>query len=181
MLKRIVLGIVVLALLAGTGVLIAQEDEDTPKAEQKQESCAKQKRLGFQHWRERPIEKRFNKWFNNLRKAYEENDREKMGQLLKKMEQRRQKRQERREARCERRRNFRKRPIAGRGRIGRFHAAPRRWCGGFRRRDMGSWGPGVLRRDIHSRGMGRPGPSLPPRDMGRWEQDMPAGDFDWDW
>ena len=93
MLKRSVLGVVVLALLAGTGILIAQEDEDTPKAEQKQESCAKQKRPGFRRGQERPIEERFNKWFNSLTKAYEENDREKMGQLLKKMEQRRQKQQ----------------------------------------------------------------------------------------
>ena len=176
MLKRIVLGIVFLALLSGAGILIAREDEDTPKAEQKRESCAKQKRPGFRRWQEWPIEKRFNKWFNNLTKAYEENDREKMGQLLKKMEQRRQKRQERREARCERRQDFRKRPGAGRGRIGRFHAGPKRRYRGFHRRGMGGWGPGMLRR-----GTGRWGPSLPPRDMGRWEQDMPVRDFDWDW
>jgi len=193
MLKRIVLGVVVLALLAGTGILIAQEDEDTPKAEQKQESCAKQKRPGFRRWQERPIEERFNKWFNNLTKAYEENDREKMGQLLKKMEQQRQKQREKRGAGWERRRNFCKRLDAGRGQIGRFHAGPKRWRRGFHRRGMGRWGPGMLRGGIHSRGMSRrrpgmplrgmggPGPSLPPRDMGRWEQDMPVRDFDWDW
>ncbi len=85
MLKKAMLGILAVALLAGTESLFAQGRKARPKAGQKQKQAqkgqAKQKGL-------RPGQQGFDKWLTALTKAYRENDSEKMGQLLRNMNQR---------------------------------------------------------------------------------------------
>jgi len=88
---------------------------------------------------------------DELTKAYRANDREKMGQLLRKMHQLRQEWQE-----------IRGRGFQGRGMIGG-------WDRGFQGRGIGGWGRGWQGRDIgrrgqsfQGRGIGRPGPGMPP-------------------
>jgi len=88
MLKKAMLGILAVALLAGAGNLFAQGRKARPEAGQKQKQAqkgqAKQKGL-------RPRQQGFDKWLTALTKAYQENDSEKMGQLLRNMNQRRRK------------------------------------------------------------------------------------------
>jgi len=125
----------------------------------------------------------FGRYLDELTKAYRANDREKMGQLLRKMHQLRQKWQ-------------RVRGLGFQGR-GMFGGWGRGWQGrgiggwgqGFQGRGMmGEWGRGFQGRGFDRQGpdmpqppfmerpepdekdMDRPGPPKPPRDMGGWGQ-----------
>lgn len=106
----------------------------------------------------RPMQQMFGRYLDELTKAYRDNDRKKMGQLLRKMQQLRQKLQQARATAGQRGPGFRGRDIMGRG--GR----------GFPPRGMGGWGRGYPGGGIMSRGgrgfqdrrMGRrPGPRFP--------------------
>ena len=112
MLKKIMLGIVVLALLAGAENLLAMEKEDNPKEKRMLMQKARRKAAehaevverevgrhrkgmrqedqGLQPRQNRPAQQMAGRWLDELTKAYRENDREKMGQLIRKMHQLRQ-------------------------------------------------------------------------------------------
>ena len=105
------------------------EKEGVSKAEQKQQERMVQQpdrtvdmEAARMHMEERRRERRslrsrenrssredFDEWLNEITKAYQENDMEKMGQLLEKMQQTRQKLRERRRALLEQRQNLRTR------------------------------------------------------------------------
>jgi len=212
MLKKIALAIVAMALLLGTENLIAQEREGKPKEKQKcmqkQKTQAKQfhkqqpgkkagrkwveggiveqRGPGFGQMHNRPMMgKRFDKWFNQLTKAYHENDREKMGQLLRKMRQLRQRRREERDTLGGHRRDFLSRPGIGRGRGGIGRGRPRRFRGDSGRcgRDfphrggMMRWGRGFQRRGVCQRGHGMPYEAMPPEGMCRPEMGFSPRDM----
>ncbi len=212
MLKKIVLSIVAMALLLGIESLIAQERKGKPEEKQKQKAQAKQlheqqlckkagrKREEGEIIEQRPpvfgpmqnwpiIRERFNIWFNKLTKAYHENDREKIGQLLRRMQQFRQRLRKGRGALGEHRRDFLIRPGIGRGQAGTGRGRPwqfrgdlGRWGRAFPRRGMRRCGRGFQRRGVGQRGQGmplmpseaapsegmcRPEIAIPPRDMGK--------------
>ena len=211
MLKKIALAIVAMALLLGTENLIAHEGKGKPKEKQKhmqkQKAQAKQfhkqqpgKKAGrkctegeifeqqgpvFGQMHNRPMMgKRFDKWFNQLTKAYHENDREKMGQLLRKMRQLRQRRRAERDALGEHRRYFPSEPGFGRGRGGIGRGRPWRFrgdlgrCGrDFPHRGMMRWGRGFQRRGVGRRGHGMPYEAVPPEGMCRPEMGFPPRDM----
>lgn len=114
MLKKIILGIVALLLLVGAENLLATEKKDKPKAKQQQEQVQKgqkkqtskakaaavaRKRMEARRGKPqqlrpgqaRPMQEGAGRLLDELTKAYRENDREKMGQLIRKMHQFRQK------------------------------------------------------------------------------------------
>ena len=92
MLKKIMLGIVVVVLLVGVENLIAQEKKDEAAARrvQRQRRDAGRREQGTQPGQGRPGAMRagFETWLGELTEAYEQKDREKMGQLLEDMKQR---------------------------------------------------------------------------------------------
>jgi len=97
MLKKITLVIVVGILLVGVENLIAQQRSNIPDRRQMQ---GQRRGMGRQDRRMRPgqgqfgaVQDRFGTWFEELAKAYEQNDKEKMGQLIDDMKQRRQRMQ----------------------------------------------------------------------------------------
>jgi len=201
--KKIVLTIVAMVILLGTENLIAQEREGKPK--EKQKHMQKQKAQAKQFHKQQPgrkagrkwvegriieqrgpgagqmynrpmMGKRFDKWFNQLTKAYHENDREKMGQLLRKMRQLRQRRREGRDTPGGHRRDFLSRPDIGRGRGRHRQFCPDsdRWGRDFPHRgSMRKWGRGFQH-------MGRPGPGFRRRGMNapRWD-DVPSSEWGW--
>ncbi len=115
-----------------------------------------------------PSQQMYGRWLDELTKAYQENDKEKMGQLIRKMRQMRQRVRNARGAPGEAVRDFRGRPGAapledvvrplmpGRGMRG--------WGRGFQGRGMGGWGRGFRGRGM-GMGQGFPGPWCP------WLQD----------
>lgn len=117
----------------------------------------------------RPMQEGSGRLLDELTKAYRENDREKMGQLIRKMHQFRQKVRKARSAPVEARRDFPGRPRLdvppseevvrpmppGRGMRG--------WGRGFQGRGMGGWGRG-----FQGRGMGGWGRGFRGRGMGGW-------------
>ena len=204
MLKKVMLGIVAVIVLVGAENLIAQEREVDERAEKralrraeraereaghKRMEGVQQKRQGF-----RPVQERFDRWFDKLTKAYRQNDREKMGQLLRKMHQFREGQTKAKDAVGERRQDFcggaraRKREagqfrgglggrgqgLQGRGMGGQGQDFPARGIGrrgqGIQGRGMGGQG-----QDFQARGMGRPDPDMPPRGMGRRQQRTHGG------
>lgn len=124
----------------------------------------------------------FGRWLDELIKAYRANDREKMGQLLKKMHQLRQEWQEIRG------RGFQGRGIRRWGQSFQGRGMTGGWGRGFQGRGMtGRWGQGFQRRGMISgwgrgfqgRGIGRPGPGMPPPPlMEKPEPPMPPEDAD---
>jgi len=108
------LGILAVALLAGTGNLWAQRKKGRPKADQRRKQVEEgpQKQKGL-----RPAQRRFDGWLAALTKAYRENDGEKMGQLLRNMNQRR------------RRQRAQKGKVEGRPERWRERKEGRRWHG----------------------------------------------------
>lgn len=87
MLKKVVLGIIVGALLAGVVVLTMQEQANAAAARERETAGSRdQGRQGGPGAMRGGLEP----WLDELTKAYEQNDREKMGQLLEEMKQRRQ-------------------------------------------------------------------------------------------
>jgi len=86
--KKIVLGIMVVVLLAGVGSLIAQQGNSESAAQQtpgqrRGMGGAGPDRFGA-------MRAGFGTWFDELAKAYEQNDKKRMGQLIEDMKQRRQ-------------------------------------------------------------------------------------------
>ena len=79
MVKKILLIVGIAAVLGVTGYVLAEEkvaDSNNPKKEQKEK--ADRRRPG-------EIGKRFDKWMDELNKAYQAKDMEKIGQLIEKM------------------------------------------------------------------------------------------------
>jgi len=85
MLKKIVLGIAVVILLAGVENLIARESSDRPGAEPTQ-----RQRGGMRPGQDPQGAMRagFGPWFDELAEAYEKNNKDKMGELIADMKQR---------------------------------------------------------------------------------------------
>ncbi|MBA7628989.1 hypothetical protein ES703_36486 [subsurface metagenome] len=118
----------------------------------------------------RPMQEGAGRLLDELTKAYRENDREKMGQLIRKMNQLRQRMQKARAAPGERVRDLRGRPEAAqpgakKERPERRKATPKdtdRPGPPMLRRGMGRWGQGMQGRGIGGRGQGFQG-----RGMGR--------------
>ncbi len=110
MLKKIIIAIVVAALLAGSENLFAEKKGDKSKEIQKQEQDqAKQpsQRMDGRGVRRRQMMQEHDKWLDELTKAYKDNDKKKMGELIEKMNQRRKEMREKMEARRERRHELR--------------------------------------------------------------------------
>lgn len=104
------------------------------------------------------------RWLDELTKAYRADDREEMGQLLRKMHQLRQRRQK------VRGRGFQDRVMIGGWGLGWQGRGTGRRGQSFRGRGMGGWGRG-----FQGRGIGRPGPGMPPPLM---EKPEPPEDVD---
>ena len=194
------LGIVAVIVLAGVGNLAAKEDCEKSGGKQKgqakklqQQEGMEQRHKGMQAGQKRSGQQMFNRWFNALIKAHREDDRETMGQLLRKMNQFRQRMQKGRDALGERMRTFRGWPGAVRGQAGRFHddsgkwgrrflrGGMGRWCCGFERRGMGRWGRRFPCRSMggrswkfRRRGICRPSHGMQRRGTGRWGRGFPS-------
>ena len=215
MLKKIMLGIVAAVLLLGVVNLLAKEKTGKPKTKQKQaqklqqeekwhakqqlqkQKAAKkaaqkamegkqQKQKSLRHKQARPIQKRFDKWFRKLTKAYRQNDREKMGQLLRNMHQFREGQTRAKDAVGEYRQDFRGRDEAGKGRHGQFHGGPCRHGQGLQRRGMGRpdldtppRGMGRRQQRIHGGRRGYRNPGFPHGGMRNWRQDGHSSEWDW--
>lgn len=165
MLKKIIFGVMVVALLAGSEDLLARERSVETGAKQKQvrrpRGQAGQKQQGLRPGGKQPGQQEFDRYFNALTKAYRENDRAKMGQMLRKINQFRQKRQRAKVVPGRRVRDLPERGGAGKGRPGRFRRdfsknRPGFWHGamGGRGRGLrgGGWGRGG--RGFRHRGIG---------------------------
>ena len=180
MLKKVMLGIVAVIVLVGAENLIAQEREVDERAEKralrraeraereaghKRMEGVQQKRQGF-----RPVQERFDRWFDKLTKAYRQNDREKMGQLLRKMHQFREGQTKAKDAVGERRQDFCGGARARKREAGQFRGGLGGRGQGLQGRGMGGQG-----QDFPARGIGRPDPDMPPRGMGRRQQRTHGG------
>ena len=88
MLKKIILGIVVMALLTGVANLITQEQADA--AGTRRDARRGEPRMQAIQRGPGAMGGMLDTWLDELTKAYEQNDRKKMGQLLEDMKQRRQ-------------------------------------------------------------------------------------------
>lgn len=172
--KKVILGIVAVVLLLGAENLLAKEKADKPKARQKQAQKLQQKKKGLHQKQARPIQKRFDSWFGQLTKAYRQNDREKMGQLLKKMHQFRERQTKAKDAVGERRQDFRGGAMAGKGRPSRFHDGPGGHGQGLQRRGMGR-----RQQRIHGGRRGYRNPGFPHGGMCNWRQDSHSSEWDW--
>ena len=175
MLKKVMLSIVAMALLAGAENLPAKERVDRPGAEQKcrprqmhqqmagieaVRKCPEglqQRRKGMHRRQNRPAQQAFDQRFNALIKAYRENDREKMGRILGKMNQVRQSRHKGRDVF-----GGHQRDLLGRHRAGQ-------WPGRFRGRS-GRPGEGFKGRGMNRRGQGFRG-----RGIGKWQCGIGGG------
>jgi len=157
MLKKITLIAAAAALLIGAEILAAQQDEGgNPQLEPKhtQKCPKKQKGQGFGP-------QMFGKWLDALAKAHQENDMEKMGKLIKKMQQARQKMQKAKETVGPRHRGFRE-GCHGRIRRGRFRNKSGWYVPQARMRRLGP--------SSHHRGFGRGGRRMQRPSADRWEQ-----------
>ena len=117
---------------------------------------------------DRPMQEGSGRLLDELTKAYRENDREKMGQLIRKMNQLRQKMQKARAALGERMRDFRGRPEAARPSAKKEQSERRKAAS----KDTDRPGPPMLRR-----GMGRRGQGMQGRGMSRWGRGYQRGDI----
>jgi hypothetical protein len=188
MLKKITLIAAVAALLIGAEVLAARQDKGgNPQPEQKhtQKGPKNQKRQGFGP-------QMFGKWLDALAKAYQKNDMEKMGKLIKKMQQARQKMQKAKETIGPHQRGFRE-GCRGKKHQGQFREksgwyAPQagmgRFCPGLQHREFGRGGQRMQRpsADSWEQGFGRggfdrKGHCMQRRDWGGWNVDVQPRDF----
>ena len=125
----------------------------------------------------RPMQEGSGRLLGELTKAYRENDREKMGQLLRKMHQIRKRLQQKNDVTAKGERGFRGRPGpgmqppkgVGRPRPPMSGRGMGRRGQGFQGRGMGGWGRG-----FQGRGMGGPGRGFRGRDMGGRGRGFPA-------
>ena len=225
--KKVILGIVAAVLLLGAENLLAKGKADKPKAKQKQsqklqqkkkaqakqlqkQKAAKkasqkamkgtqQKQRSLRQKQAQPMQRRFDSWFGQLTRAHRQNDREKMGQLLRKMHQFRQRQTKARDAVGERRQDFRSRGRAGKGRHGQLRGSPScRHGQGLQHTGMGRPDPDMPHRGMgrHGRGFQRRGigrrqqrirggqrgyrnPGFPHRGMHNWRQDSHSSEWDW--
>jgi hypothetical protein len=191
MLKKITLIAAAAALLTGAEIFATQQDkggnpQPEPKQAQKGPENQKHQEFGPQM---------FGEWLDALAKAHQENDMEKMGELIKKMQQARQEMQKAREAVGPRHRGFRE------GRRGRRHQcqfrekagwyAPQagmgRFCPGSQHKGFGRGGWHMQRPSANrweqgfgQSGLGRGGPGMQRRGWGRWNLDaQPRGFGKW--
>lgn len=124
-----------------------------------------------------PMQEGSGRLLDELTKAYRENDREKMGQLLRKMHQTRKRLQQKNAVAAKGERGFRGRPGpgmqpskgVGRPRPPMSGRGMGRRGQGFQGRGMGGWGRG-----FQGRGMGGPGRDFRGRGMGGRGQGFPA-------
>jgi len=188
MLKKIILVAAVAVLLIGVETLPAQQDEGgnpqpEPKHVQKGPKRHKGQEFGPQM---------FDKWLDALAKAHQENDMEKMGELIKKMQQARQEMQKAREAASPHRRGFRE-GCRGKRHRGQFReksgwyvpqAGMERFCPGLQHREFGRGGQCMQRpsadrweQGFGQRGFGRRGHCMQRRDWGGWNVDVQPRGF----
>ena len=157
------------ALLTGSESVLANETNAT--------AGAKQEKQVLQSGVKRPRQQEFDRYFNALTKAYRENDRETMGQMLRKMNQFRQNQQEAKAVPGKRGQDLPKRRGRGMGRQGQGMGWQGQGIGG-RGRGMVWQGQGMGRRGRgigwQDRGIQRRKMNFPQRD------DMPREEFDWD-
>ena len=143
-----------------------------PRRQQRADREAVRSRMGdvrdkpqqFRPEQERPVQQMFDRWFNELTKAYQENDRQKMGQLIRKMHQLRQRQRKARPALGERVRDFRVRPGAEKG----HPDTDKRRRPGVRKEDSGQIRGGPQGYGFQPRGMDRPDRRKPPEGRGGW-------------
>ena len=191
------LSIVVMALLAGAENLPAKERADRPGAEQKcrpgqmhqqmagREAVRKcpeglrQKPKGMHRRQNRPAQQTFDQRFDALIKAYRENDREKMGRILGKMNQARQRPHKARVIPGWHKRDFLGRRRAGRW-PGRFRCCQGRPCEGLKGRGIGRCGQGFRGRGMSKwqRGIGG-GPAGRCGGFGGRNRGRPRRGFGW--
>ena len=81
MLKKIMLGIVVTALLTGTGNLLAHEAKTGLSGKDKQPRAARKHQGRQPRQNQLTQQQQFDKWFDKLTKAYKNNDKEEVGSL----------------------------------------------------------------------------------------------------
>ncbi len=182
MLKKITLVAAVAALLIGAEIAAAQQDEGgnpqpEPKHAQKGPKSHKGQGFGPQM---------FGKWLDKLAKAHQENDMEKMGRLIKKMQHARQEMQKAKEAAGQRHRGFRK-GCCGKRHRGQFRkesgwgmprAGMRRRGPGFDRCGFGRRSQGMRHQGWSGRQQGR---GMRRQGWGRWNMDaqQPRGFRGW--
>ena len=96
MLKKVILSIVVVVLLAGIVLLLGCQvkGEVGSKQIQEQRRDVSMTEEDMRSRRSRFMREGFNKWLNELTEAYQQQDREKMGQLLEEMKKNRERRRE---------------------------------------------------------------------------------------
>ena len=155
--------IVVVVLLAVVQSTLAKDWHWKSQAKQqdRQIQNPRQGRRGFQGG-QKQYGQQFDKWLDKLTKAYEDNDKEKMGKLIEKMHQRRETMRQRRGARSEFRQGIRHRGYGQRGRPGRFQGG------------QDGWGQSRPHRRT-----GRQGRYYQHPDLRKQQQDSEG--FDWDW
>ncbi|MHC4394585.1 MAG: hypothetical protein ACYS1A_02925 [Planctomycetota bacterium] len=181
MLKKIILSVMMTVLLAGSESIFAKENNVEAGTRQEQRTKAVKKagpkrvsgaRQGWQGSRpggKRPGQQEFDRYFNTLIKAYRENNREKMGQMLRKMNQFRQKQRGARVVSGRDRQELPKRGGPGKRQPGRFHGNLDKRGSGFQHRGMGRQRAGFGHRDMgrrRGRGMSRQGRGMSRRGRG---------------
>ena len=149
MLKKIIISVMAVVLLTGSENVFANETNAAAGVEQEKQV--------LQSGVKRPRQQEFDRYFNALTKAYRENDREKMGQMLRKMNQFRQNQQKAKVVPGMRGQDLPKRRGRGMG-----------WQG----RGRGGRGQGMVWQD---RGNRRRKMNVPQHD------DTAREEFDWDW
>ena len=176
MLKKIILSVMAVVLLMGSESIFATETNAT--------AGAKQEKQVLQSGVKRGRQQEFGRYFNALTDAYRENDRETMGQMLRKMNQFRQNQQKAKAVPGKRGQDLPKRRGRGMGRQGQGMGGRGQGMGrqgqsmGGRGRGMGWQGQGMGGRGQgmgwQDRGNQRRKMNVPQRD------DMAGEEFDWD-
>ena len=149
MLKKIILSVIAAVLLTGSESMFANETNAA--------AGVKQEKQVLQSGVKRPRQQEFDRYFNALTKAYRENNREKMGQMLRKMNQFRKNQQKAKVVPGKREQDLPKRRGSGNERAGRFRGDLDKNRPSFRHGGMRWQGRGMGRRD---RGMGRRGQGM---------------------
>jgi hypothetical protein len=185
--KKIISSIVVVVLLSAVQGVFAEDwyDNPQPKRQYRQFQNPRQGRRGLQGG-QKQFGQRFDEWLDKLTKAYEDNDKEKMGQLIKKMRQQRETMRQRRGARSKFRQGSRHRGYGQRGRPGQLRGGQYGYGQGFQGGNAGGRGYGFQRRHTYGwdqsrphRRMGRQGRYYQYPDVRNKQQDSEG--FDWDW
>jgi len=142
MLKKIILSVMAVALLTGSESVLANETNAA--------AGAKQEKQVLQSGVKRGRQQEFDRYFNALTKAYRENDRETIGQMLRKMNQFRQNQQKAKAVPGKRGQDLPKRRGRGMGRQGQGMGGRGQGMG-RQGQGMGGQGQGM---GVRGRGMG---------------------------